>query len=86
MIQCVFCNTDNVKEVKTDYTRNIKGRRILVKNVPALYCESCGDYFYHAKVLRQIHEKIDKSLSKPENLDVYDYSNEISEELYALVR
>lgn len=81
MNECAFCQTDKMKSVKTNYERTIGGRKIIVKNVPALYCETCGEYYFDKKVLIQVHEKINQARSIPENIEIYDFSSETSKEL-----
>jgi YgiT-type zinc finger domain len=73
---CAFCRTEKLKQVKTNYERNIKGQRYIVENVPALFCETCGDYYYTNEVIKEIREKIlDKQQTINSSTKVYNYES-----------
>jgi YgiT-type zinc finger domain-containing protein len=75
---CVFCDKNTTKEVFTDYEKNINGKKIIVRNVPALFCEACGDYYFDHKTLKLIKEKIKDLPRNSEYIAVFDYNNFIS--------
>jgi len=64
-MNCTFCDTKSIKNTKTNYERNIRGIKYIVKNVPALFCQGCGDYYFENKTIKfiraQFIEKINLS-------------------------
>jgi len=52
---CCFCNGKR-KRGKTDFMVRVDDEVIIIKGVPALICENCGEKFYNLKVSRKIDE------------------------------
>lgn len=73
-MMCVFCQKQGIREVQTDYNQNIKGIKIIVQNVPALYCETCGDYYFKNSDIKLIRNYVESLDRKEENLLVFDYN------------
>ncbi len=63
---CVMCR-GNMKLDKINYSVDLKDRFILIKEVPALVCDQCGEQFLENEILQKI-EKIIKD-SKEQNID-----------------
>ena len=73
---CVFCEKEGIREVFTDYTRNFKDKKVIVKNVPALYCETCGDYYFKNSVIKEIRNFINNKTDKTvEYIMLFDYND-----------
>lgn len=72
-MKCIFCTKDSLKEVLTVYEKNINGERILVENVPALFCETCGDYYFDSDVVKQIKKLLKKDIDKTITIKIFDY-------------
>jgi len=83
---CTFCEKESVKNVLTDYERNINGKKIIVKNVPALYCETCGEYYFSNETITQIREKITRAKNITEYVEIYDFNTESGKELLVLAK
>lgn len=57
MVQ-TFCGTCNgeLKEGITDFIVKVDGNIIIIKKVPALICEDCGEKYYTPTVSKRIDE------------------------------
>ncbi|MDN5327049.1 MAG: Antitoxin component of bacterial toxin-antitoxin system, MqsA [Moorella sp. (in: firmicutes)] len=53
------CGRPMNKEKRT-VTRNIAGRKIVIKDVPVLYCDYCGEILYNARTVKKMDELIRK--------------------------
>ncbi|MBC8461636.1 MAG: YgiT-type zinc finger protein, partial [Deltaproteobacteria bacterium] len=47
-----------IVEKKVDLSRKVKGKYVLIENVPAGVCTECGTRYYAANVLKTIEETI----------------------------
>ena len=54
---CEYCN-GVIVERKVTLSRKVKGKYILIENVPAGVCKGCGTRYYSANVLKTIDETI----------------------------
>ncbi len=72
-MMCSFCNTDNLKQTETIYERTIKGKKIIVQNVPALYCDECGDFYFDNKTVKSIKINIINKVQRTETIEIHDF-------------
>jgi YgiT-type zinc finger domain-containing protein len=54
---CEYCSGP-IRETKTDVTRKVKGKYVVIQNVPTGVCMECGTRYYAANVLKTIEETI----------------------------
>ncbi|KZL89415.1 type II toxin-antitoxin system MqsA family antitoxin [Clostridium magnum] len=66
-MNCTFCDTNKIKETTTNYERNIKGVKYIIRNVPALFCETCGDYYFDDKIVKFIKNEFIKKENNQED-------------------
>lgn len=72
-MKCIECGHNLENKLKT-YVANLDTCVIIIKNVPSLVCEHCGEVYYADEVFAQI-EKIVYQLEKIVNdIAVVDYS------------
>ena len=55
--RCEYCD-GRIVEKKVDLSRKVKGKHILIQNVPAGVCTECGRRYYAANVLETVEETI----------------------------
>ncbi len=54
---CEYCGGE-LQEKFVTLHRKVKGKYILVENVPAGVCKQCGTRYYAANVLKMIEERL----------------------------
>jgi YgiT-type zinc finger domain-containing protein len=54
---CEYCG-GRIVEKRVDLHRKVKGKYVLVENVPAGVCVECGTRYYAANVLKTVEETI----------------------------
>jgi len=54
---CEYCKGPIVEKYVTMH-RKVKGRYVLIENVPAGVCSQCGTRYYAANVLKTIEESV----------------------------
>ena len=70
---CMFCKNKNNVEATTAYVINYKNCIIIVKNVPCLECEQCGEKFYTDEVAEKLEKIVDLSKKLMQEISVIDY-------------
>mgnify|MGYP001098696942 CR=1 FL=1 len=55
--RCEYCK-GQIREVKTDLTRKVKGRYVVIENVPTGVCVRCRSRYYSANVLKTVEETL----------------------------
>ena len=56
---CSCCN-GKLKQDTTDFIVNVEGEIVIIRNVPALICEKCGEKYFSADVSRKIDTVMDQ--------------------------
>ena len=55
--RCEYCS-GAIKEKQADLFRKVKGKYVVIENVPTGVCSDCGARYYSANVLKTIEETI----------------------------
>ena len=55
--RCEYCN-GLIREKKSELSRRVKGKHVLIENVPTGVCTQCGTRYYSANVLKTIEETL----------------------------
>ncbi len=55
--RCEYCNGP-IKEKNTEMSRKVKGKNVLIENVPTGVYTECGKRYYTANVLKSIEETL----------------------------
>ena len=61
-MNCFFCKGD-LKQSRTTHFVDLKKCMIIVKNVPCLECEQCGETFFSDEVAKRLDDIV-KAVSK----------------------
>jgi YgiT-type zinc finger domain-containing protein len=49
-----FCCNGKLRQDKTDFIVNMGNEIVIIKNVPALICDICGERYFSAEISRRI--------------------------------
>ena len=55
--RCEYCD-GAIKEKRADLSRKVKGKYVVIENVPMGVCTECGTRYYSANVLKTIEETL----------------------------
>ena len=70
---CMFCKNDTYVKSSTTHIVNYKTGIIIVKNVPCLECEQCGEKVYTDDVAEKIEKIVDAAKRLMLEISVVDY-------------
>ncbi len=63
-MECVICKNGNTKKGLVTFTLERENVIIVFKNVPALICENCGDFYLTEETTELLLNKATKTLEK----------------------
>ena len=55
--RCEYCN-GVIREKITEMSRKVRGKYVVIENVPTGVCTECGTRYYSANVLKSIEETL----------------------------
>ncbi|MEE3450417.1 MAG: type II toxin-antitoxin system MqsA family antitoxin [Acutalibacteraceae bacterium] len=70
---CIFCKNIEYKESFTTHVVNYKNCIIIIKNVPCLECEQCGEKYYTDDVAEKIENIVEMAKKLMQEISVVDY-------------
>ena len=73
-MKCIECGHNLIDKTKT-YVANLDSCVIIIKNVPAMVCENCGEVYYSDEVFGQIEKIVYKLESVINEIAGIDYTN-----------
>ncbi len=71
---CMFCKETSTKKSFTTHVVNYKDCIIVVKNVPCIECDLCGEKYYSNEVAIQLEKIVDAAKQLMQEISVIDYS------------
>lgn len=72
-MMCMFCRCDEYIESTTTHVVDYKGCLIIIKNVPCIECELCGEKFYSMSVTEHLEEIVMAAKKIAQEISVIDY-------------
>ena len=73
-MKCLSCKSGNMEESTTTYTAVLKNCILIIKNVPCMKCEQCGEVLYNADILQKIDDIIAMAEKMASEVSIIDYS------------
>ncbi|MBD5117503.1 MAG: type II toxin-antitoxin system MqsA family antitoxin [Ruminococcaceae bacterium] len=70
---CILCS-GNLKQSTTTYFEELDNCYVIVKNVPCMECEECGEIVYTAEVAVRLDEIIDKIKNLMTEVAIVNYT------------
>ena len=70
---CVFCKDSRFVKAVTTHTVNYQNSIIIIKNVPCLECEQCGERVYTDEVAARLEKLVDSAKHLMLEISVVDY-------------
>lgn len=74
---CFFCKGD-LKQSSTIYTVNINDCIIIIKNVPCMECQQCGEKYFDDDVMAKLESIINQVKNVLSEVTIIDYSKQIA--------
>jgi len=69
-MECVICKNGNTEHGHVTFTLERNNSIIVFKNVPAMVCENCGDFYLTTETTNMLLEKAQKTLEKGVEFEV----------------
>jgi YgiT-type zinc finger domain-containing protein len=63
-MDCVICKNGNAKQGLVTFTLEKSGSIVVFKNVPAMVCQNCGDFYLTTETTKMLLDKAHSSLEK----------------------
>jgi YgiT-type zinc finger domain-containing protein len=74
MTTCSICKTGTLRPGVTNVTHERDGHVVVVKNVPAEICDTCGEYYLDADVAQVVYDMAEKALSDGRQYEVLAFA------------
>ena len=72
-MKCVICKTGNLQAQTVSVTLERQGALLMVRDVPARVCDSCGERYFEDDVAQQLLETTQHTLQPGVSLDIRHY-------------
>lgn len=74
---CFMCKGD-MKNKNSNYILDLEGTIIIVKNVPSLVCNQCGEVFYENDVMKRLENIVDKLKNIVTEVAIINYNDKVA--------
>ena len=72
-MDCVICKNGNTKDGLVTFTIEREGVIIIFKNVPALVCQNCGDFYLTEETTSLLLDKAAKTMEKGVEFEIINF-------------
>ena len=72
-MKCLSCKSGNMEESTTTYTAVLKNCILIIKNVPCMKCEQCGEKYYTDEVAERLETIVNMAKKLMQEIAVIDY-------------
>ena len=70
---CMFCKNNTYVKSITTHVVNYKECIIIIRNVPCIECEQCGEKYYTDEVAEKLEEIVSSAKRLMQEISVVDY-------------
>ncbi len=70
---CMFCKNKTYTESTTTHVVNYQNCIIIIRNVPCLECEQCGEKYYTDEVAEKLEKIVASAKKLMQEISVVDY-------------
>ena len=70
---CMYCKSKDFFDSVTTHVVNYKNCLIIIKNVPCVECEQCGEKFYSDAVAEHLDKIISTAKKITQEISIIDY-------------
>ncbi len=72
---CMFCKNKICIESTTTHVVNYRNSVIIIKNVPCLECEQCGEKYYTDDVAEKLEKIVETAKTLMQEISIVDYKS-----------
>ena len=73
-MKCVICKTGEVKSGETTVVMHRHETSIIIKNVPADICQTCGEYYLSEYVTEQVLKRAESASAKGVEVEILHFA------------
>jgi YgiT-type zinc finger domain-containing protein len=73
-MKCVICKTGETRPGKTTVTLQRGETTVLIKEVPAEICGTCGEYYLDDAVARNVYAQADDAVNRHAEVEILRYA------------
>lgn len=70
---CMFCKNKTFIESTTTHVVNYQNCIIIIRNVPCLECDQCGEKYYTDEVAEKLERLVNSAKQLMQEISVVDY-------------
>lgn len=74
MTNCLSCKSGTMLEATTVYTAVLKNCVLILKNVPCVRCEQCGEVLYNTETLEKVESIAAMAEKMASEVSIIDYA------------
>lgn len=74
LMQCFTCHTGTLKPGKATVVSERDGHVAVVRDVPGLVCDQCGEEFFDAEVAQAVYDQSERIFAKGLDVEIARYA------------
>lgn len=75
MKKCFICNHDKITKGFTNKMFDGKGNILIIKEIPSLVCENCGEVYFKTDIMKKLEQLLDQNVCE---LEIINYQKKVA--------
>ena len=71
---CKYCKNEHLIKSTTTHVVDFKTHLIIVRNVPCLECDQCGETYFSMEISRQLEKIVNEAKKMSQEISIIDYN------------
>jgi len=76
-MDCILCKGSLIDGTTTDFT-DLGSCMVIIKSVPCLKCDQCGETVYTGRIVKEVERIIDKLRDSLMEVAIINYSDKVA--------
>jgi YgiT-type zinc finger domain-containing protein len=73
-MKCIICKTGEVKSGETTVVMHRHSTSIIIKNVPAEICQTCGEYYLSEEMTEQVLNRAESATTRGAEVEILRFA------------
>ena len=82
-MKCQICKFGEMKKGHTQVVLTRNNATLIFRNVPALICDDCGEYYLDEQPAQDVYNRADKCFTSGQENTIMEYKQLVSAQFYS---
>ena len=73
-MMCKYCKNEHLIESTTTHVVDLKNQLIIIRNVPCLECDQCGEIYFSDEIAKRLEKIVNEAKNFAQEVSIINYN------------